>query len=106
MVELLRSARINQGVTIQAAAERLGVPVRTLSDWERGERTPPEYVQRWALERLLDNGSRYAIEWCTGTACRKVTTLYRSRSAAMMAAATIAADMPDWNFRIIEYKEA
>ncbi len=36
------------------AAEQLGIPLRTWEDWERGVRTPPEYVVAM-IEKLLIN---------------------------------------------------
>ena len=27
-------------------SEHIGIPVRTLEDWEAGRRTPPEYIPR------------------------------------------------------------
>lgn len=33
--------------------ERVGVPLRTIEDWEAGRRTPPDYIQRLVLDRLL-----------------------------------------------------
>lgn len=32
--------------------DRVGVPLRTIEDWEAGKRTPPEYVQKLVLDRL------------------------------------------------------
>lgn len=32
--------------------ERVGVPLRTIEDWEAGKMTPPDYVQRLVLDRL------------------------------------------------------
>ena len=33
-------------------SEHVGIPVRTLEDWEAGRRTPPEYVPRLIAYQL------------------------------------------------------
>ena len=32
--------------------ERVGVPLRTIEDWESEKRIPPDYVQHLVLDRL------------------------------------------------------
>lgn len=48
--ELRKSTKMSQG----AFAAFMGVPVRTLQDWEQERRTPPEYVVAM-MERILNN---------------------------------------------------
>ena len=48
--ELRKSTKMSQG----AFATYLGIPVRTLQDWEQERRTPPEYVVEM-MERILNN---------------------------------------------------
>lgn len=43
--EELRAAIANLGGQ-KAVAKRFGIPYRTVQNWYRGERTPPEYVAR------------------------------------------------------------
>ena len=33
-------------------SEHIGIPIRTLEDWEAGRRTPPEYVPRLIAYQL------------------------------------------------------
>lgn len=40
--ELRNSVKMNR----KEFSEHVGIPVRTLEDWEAGRRTPPEYVPR------------------------------------------------------------
>lgn len=42
--EDVKSARIAKGLTQKAMAEHFKIPLRTVSDWERGLRNPPEWV--------------------------------------------------------------
>ena len=40
----IRELRENSGFTRKEFSEHIGIPVRTLEDWEAGRRTPPEYI--------------------------------------------------------------
>lgn len=51
--EELRAIRTGAGWSRPKMVERVGVPLRTIEDWESDKRTPPEYVQRLVLDRLL-----------------------------------------------------
>ena len=42
--EMIRNARKQAELTQQQLSDKYKIPVRTLVDWERGVRTPPEYV--------------------------------------------------------------
>ena len=48
----LKAARKAASLSQEACAARLGVPTRTLENWEAGSRTPPDYVQRLVLAEL------------------------------------------------------
>lgn len=50
--EKLQAMRTGAGWTRPKVVERVGVPLRTLEDWEASKRTPPEYVQHLVLDRL------------------------------------------------------
>ena len=50
--EKLKNLRVESGWTRPKVVDRVGVPLRTLEDWEAGKRTPPNYVQRLVLDRL------------------------------------------------------
>ncbi len=42
----VRELRESTGMNRRQFSEHMGIPVRTLEDWEYGKRTPPEYVPR------------------------------------------------------------
>ena len=41
------------GISQRAAAEIIGMPLRTLEAWVGGKRTPPEWVERLVIEKLI-----------------------------------------------------
>lgn len=51
-VEQLKEARGAAGLTQQGMADLMLIPKRTIEEWERGNRTPPPYVQRFVLNEL------------------------------------------------------
>ena len=57
MCNELKKARENANLTQKAMSELLKIPLRTISDWERGLRTPPEYVKLLIVEKLQDISS-------------------------------------------------
>lgn len=50
--EKLRTIRTEAGWKRPKMVERVGVPLRTIEDWEAGKANPPEYVQNLVLDRL------------------------------------------------------
>ena len=50
--EKLHKMRTDAGWSRPKMVERVGVPLRTIEEWEAGNRTPPEYVQKLVLDRL------------------------------------------------------
>ena len=48
----IKSLRTSSGMTQAAFAELLGIPIRTIEDWESGRRKPPEYVVRLIEYRI------------------------------------------------------
>lgn len=51
--ETLKATRTEAGWSRPKMVERIGIPLRTIEDWEGKKSTPPEYVQRLVLDRLL-----------------------------------------------------
>ncbi len=49
----IKEARTFAGLTQKQVYEVVGVPMRTLQDWENGRRTPPEWVERLVVEKLI-----------------------------------------------------
>ena len=45
-----------------AMAELMEIPLRTLENWESGNRIPPKYVERWVLKELKEIESRNQFE--------------------------------------------
>jgi len=50
--ERIRNARKTAGLTQQQLATKYGIPIRTLSDWERLKFAPPDYVLNLLLDRI------------------------------------------------------
>ena len=50
--EKLKTMRTVAGWTRPKVVDRVGVPLRTIEDWEANRRTPPNYVQHLVLDRL------------------------------------------------------
>lgn len=48
----IKEARISANLTQDAMEEKLGIPKRTIQDWEAGRRNPPEYVERLVIAEL------------------------------------------------------
>lgn len=44
--EKIRMLREQTGMNRKKFSMHVGIPVRTLEDWEAGRRTPPEYIPR------------------------------------------------------------
>ena len=42
----IRELRESISFTRKEFSEHIGIPVRTLEDWEAGRRTPPDYIPR------------------------------------------------------------
>ena len=49
----VREARHLCGLTQQEVSSLLGIPKRTLENWETGLREPPEYVEKLVVQRIL-----------------------------------------------------
>lgn len=48
----IRDARKAAGLTQQGVTDTLGIPRRTLQDWETGKRTPPGWAEALVIEKL------------------------------------------------------
>lgn len=42
----MKELRKSTGLSQKAFSEHLGIPLRTIEDWEAGRRTPPNYIPR------------------------------------------------------------
>ena len=68
---IFKEARLAAGLTRVAMSELMEIPLRTLENWESGNRIPPKYVERWVLKELKEIESRNQSEWKT---TKRVTT--------------------------------
>ena len=50
--KIIRELRESIGLTRKEFSEHIGIPIRTLEDWEAGRRTPPSYVPRLIAYQL------------------------------------------------------
>ena len=50
--KIIKELRKSIGLTRKEFSEHVGIPVRTLEDWEAGRRTPPEYIPRLIAYQL------------------------------------------------------
>ena len=48
----IRTARLNANLTQAEMSKMLGIPKRTIEEWERDNRKPPEYVERLIIAEL------------------------------------------------------
>ena len=48
----IKEARKAAGLSQQGVTDTLGIPRRTLQDWETGKRTPPGWAEALVVEKL------------------------------------------------------
>ena len=48
----IKELRESVGMKRKEFSEHIGIPVRTLEDWEAARRTPPEYIPRLIAYQL------------------------------------------------------
>jgi DNA-binding transcriptional regulator YiaG len=48
----LRAERARLGLSQQALSEALGIPKRTIENWEGGVNSPPPWAEKLLLEKL------------------------------------------------------
>lgn len=48
----IKELRESVGENRREFSEHIGIPIRTLEDWESGRRTPPEYLPRLIAYQL------------------------------------------------------
>jgi len=49
---IIKDLRESIGLTRKEFSEHVGIPVRTLEDWEAGRRTPPGYIPKLIAYQL------------------------------------------------------
>ena len=50
--KIIKELRESINLSRKEFSEHIGIPVRTLEDWEAGRRTPPEYIPRLITYQL------------------------------------------------------
>ena len=48
----IKTARKAAGLTQKSMSEKLGIPRRTIEDWDSGKSYPPSWVEALLLEKL------------------------------------------------------
>ena len=65
-MKTIKEARKAAGLSQQGVTDALGIPRRTLQDWEAGRRTPPKWAEALVVEQLekiaQDNQARMTEE--------------------------------------------
>ena len=65
-MKTIKEARKAAGLSQQGVTDTLGIPKRTLQDWEAGKRTPPGWAEALVIEKLekiaQDNQARMTEE--------------------------------------------
>lgn len=51
-MKTIKEARQAAGLSQQGVTDALGIPRRTLQDWESGKRTPPGWAEALVVEKL------------------------------------------------------
>ena len=52
MSEVIKNARKHAGLTQQQMSDLMGIPRRTIEDWDRGVRKCPEWAERLIVAEL------------------------------------------------------
>ncbi len=48
----IKDARLLAGLTQQQMSDQLGIPKRTIENWEGGQRSCPEWTERLIIDKL------------------------------------------------------
>ncbi len=49
----IKEARQNVGLTQKGVNDFMGIPIRTLQDWESGKRKCPDWCEKLVIEKIL-----------------------------------------------------
>lgn len=58
----VKKARQEAGLTQKDLSEWLGIPRRTIEDWDRGASSPLKWVEDLLIEKINREGASYAAE--------------------------------------------
>lgn len=65
----IKEARLLVGMSQAQVCRELGIPRRTLQDWEYGTNNPPPYVEKLVIDKLLERIKYCEIRWETEADC-------------------------------------
>lgn len=54
----IKEARIQVGFTQKQVQDLIGIPIRTIQNWELGVRKCPDYIERLVVEKILELGKK------------------------------------------------
>lgn len=54
----IKEARTQVGFTQKKVFELIGIPIRTLQNWEAGVTKCPDYIERLIVEKILELGQK------------------------------------------------
>lgn len=54
----IKEARTQVGFTQKQVQEKMGIPIRTLQNWEAGVRKCPDYIERLVVEKIIQLGQK------------------------------------------------
>ena len=63
LAEKIRKIRVQSGLSRKDFSIHIGIPLRTIEDWEAGRRRPPEYIPRLIeyqikYEEMIEKGRK------------------------------------------------
>ena len=58
-MKTIKEARMEAGLTQAQLSKWLGIPIRTIADWDRGARTPSDWVTRLVVEKIEREGAQW-----------------------------------------------
>lgn len=58
----IKEARIKRGLTQTQLSEEIGVPFRSIQNWETGIRKCPAYVEKMVVDMIYQYDNRYFLQ--------------------------------------------
>lgn len=96
--EELKEARRLTGLTQQALAKRLLIPIRTYESWEMGEKIPAAYIQRLLLSELPSLNKQESTQKTISVVCRAEDAydIYDQASGELLKTSNSLDDLLQW----------
>ena len=61
MNSILKQIRNNLGLSQKEVSSYLGIPLRTIQNWEEGTRVPNEFTLNMVIEKLLEKNQEHTF---------------------------------------------